>query len=258
MSLFSDDDLPAFRLRLAKGVAGQAELTDKFLLGQIVAAERDIARQLKVFLEPTAIFPYEPSEDEIEALEGKPYHKEPGYDYDPDFFQADSWGYIVLLSRPAISVSRIRMAYPSPHQTFYEIPIDWVRLDKKAGHIRLVPASSAFTAPLSAFIMQAMGGGRSIPFMIQVNYVAGLKDAKADWPDLVEVILKQATLSIIESEWRPTSGSISADGLSQSESFNPEKMRSVINEKLFGPKGSNGGLWTAIHGIGGSMLGVAM
>ena len=53
----------------------------------------------------------------------------------------------------------------------------------------------------------------------------------------------------------PQSASISADGLSQSNSFNYKAWQDDINETLFGPKGSNGGLFTSIHGINGSVLG---
>jgi len=53
----------------------------------------------------------------------------------------------------------------------------------------------------------------------------------------------------------PNSASISADGLSQSLSVDMEKYRGAIEATLFGPKGSNGGLMTAIHGIRLGMLG---
>lgn len=254
MSLFTADHVASFKARCARAM-DVAGLTDEYLLGQLKIAERDIGRRLRVPLEPTTIFPHEPSDEEIAALDGKPYLEEPGYDYDADFFRADSWGYLVLSSRPLISVDWIKFAYPQPDQTVWEIPEQWIRLDKKAGQVRLVPAAQTITAPLSVFMMQVMGGGGTIPFMIHVKYVAGLKDAHGDWPDLIDVIYKQAILLMIEDEFRPTSGSISADGLSQSESFDPEKMRGVIEEKLFGPKGSNGGLWSAIHGIVGSSLG---
>ncbi len=91
--------------------------------------------------------------------------------------------------------------------------------------------------------------------MIQVKYVAGLKDAKNDYPDLVDVILKQAALKVLEGNFLPSSGSISGDGLSQSISFDASKYRELIQETLMGPKGSNGGLWTAIHGIVSGVLG---
>lgn len=262
MSLFSSDDLEAFRadrlLLAMQSYAPDVTLSDAYLLQQIQASEADIARRLKALLEPTTIFPYEPTEAEIEALDDAPYEEEPGYDYDPEFFRAERWGYIVTRHKPIIGVDFVRMSYPNPTAAFYTIPADWLRLDKKYGHIRMVPASSAFTAPLGAFIMQALSGGSSIPSMIQVKYRAGIQNAKTDpkWADLIDVILKQAVLNIIEGSYLPQSGSISADGLSQSTSFDVQKYRETIDYKLFGPKGSNGGLWTSIHGIVGTMAGV--
>lgn len=262
MSLFDTADVAAFKsdrlLLAASTYFPDVTLSDAFLLQQLRAAEAEVAQQLKVFLEPTTIFPYEPTTAEIDALDGKPYAEEPGYDYDADFFRADSWGYLVTRSKPIISIEFVRMAYPDPYKQFYAIPNDWLRPDKKYGTIRMVPASSSFTAPLSAFMMQALGGGRSIPSMIQVKYVAGLKDVKTDprWASLLDVIYKKAVLKIIEGAFLPQSGSISADGLSQSLSVDASKYRDQINETMFGPKGSNGGLWTAIHGVVGTVAGV--
>ncbi|WP_163333495.1 hypothetical protein, partial [Klebsiella aerogenes] len=66
---------------------------------------------------------------------------------------------------------------------------------------------------------------------------------------------KTASLKIIEDAFLPSSGSISADGLSQSISFEAEQHADAIQRVLHGPKGSNGGLMTAIHGIRLGFLG---
>lgn len=259
MSIFCTGDLTAIRqdsLMLAAAYnPALANMSDTALMNRLMIAEADIARKLKVRLEPTVIFPYPPTEAEITALDGKPWDEEPGYDYDPDFFQGDSWGFIVLNERPVSSVEFVRFAYPSPSQTFYAIPHEWIRLDKKSGQIRLVPVGQSFTAPLNAFIMQALGGGRSVPYMLQVKYTSGLTDVKKKWPDLVDVIIKSAVLSAIKSAFQPQSGSISADGLSQSLTVDMAKYSETIDEALNGPKGSNAGLWTAIHGLPGTSFG---
>lgn len=263
MSLFSSADLAKFKtdrlLRAAQTYWPGVELSDDYLLMQLQAAEAHIGHELRVFLEPTTIFPYEPSEDEISALQG-PYAEEPGYDYDPEFFGPGRWGYIVTRQRPIVSVEFIRFAYPSPQQTFYAIPSEWIRLDKKHGQINLVPAAAGFTAPLNAFMLQAVGGGAMIPFMLQVKYVAGLQNVKTDprWADLLDVIFKQAVLNVLDDNFTPQSGSISADGLSQSMSMDSDKYRDSIEVRLWGPKGSNGGLWTSIHGIGIGIAGVTV
>lgn len=268
MSLFTEADVADFKadcLMAAMseyfpapgGGCSRGSPSDKALLRQLHAAEAEVAHSLNVFLEPTTVFPYEPTEEEVAALQGQPWAEEPGYDYDPDFFQADSWGYLVLRQKPIISIEYVRLAYPSPAQQFFAIPHDWLRPDKKYGTIRMVPASQSFNAPLGAFIMQALGGGRGVPSMIQVKYVAGLKDAKTDpkWADLIDVIYKLATLKVLNGLFRAQSESISADGLSQSRSFDGSKHREMIDEALFGPKGSNGGLNRAIHGVGSTIAG---
>ncbi|MDP3327194.1 hypothetical protein [Parvibaculum sp.] len=262
MSLFTNADVAAFRAdRLASIISTyfpSVTWSDAYLLQQIQAAEKDVSRKLKVKLEPTAVFPYPPSDEEIAALDGKPYLDEPGYDYDPEFFRAERWGYIVTRHKPIISVEEVRLAYPSPSQTVYRIPDDWLRLDRKYGQIRMVPASSAFVAPLGAFIMQALGGGHTIPSMIQVKYTVGLENAVTEWPDLIDVIMKSAVLRLIKGGFFPGSESISADGLTQSRTVKIEDFEKPIEEALFGPKGSNGGLWTAIHGIPMGIVGVVV
>lgn len=230
------------------------DLSDDYIYGKLLAAEAAIARTLRVHIEPTVILPTGYEQAEVDALpEGTAWDEEPPYDYDPEFFMGERWGYIVTRQHPIISVDYIEFAYPAPTNTVYRIPHDWIRLDKKYGHIRLVPASQAFSMPLGAFLMQAIGGGRTIPHMIRVRYTAGLgKDAgevMSNWPDLIDVIKKQAVLGIIKDTFVPTSGSISADGLSQSMGTDLMKYQDVIDHALFGPKGSNGGLQAAIHGI---------
>jgi hypothetical protein len=262
MSLFDKSDVDAFRCDRLVAALGtympEVTLSDDYVLESLQAAEAEVAHLLKVFLEPTVIFPYEPTSDEITALGAMPYAEEPGYDYDAGFFQGERWGYIVTRARPIISVEYIRLSYPNPTATFYTIPHDWLRLDKKYGHIRMVPASAGFTAPLGAFVMQALGGGTTIPSMIQVKYTAGLTNVKSDpkWADLRGVIKKSAALRILEGAFLPQSGSISADGLSQSLNIDLSKYRDSVNLSLFGPEGSNGGLWTTIHGVVMSAAGV--
>ena len=260
MSLFNEADAESLRrdrvVLVAKNYLGKVDFSDDFLLGKIIAAEADVARQLKAPLEPTTIFPYAPSEAEIAGLDGKPWMEEPGYDYDPEFFQANRFGYIITRQRPIVSVEFVRFAYPSPQNQVFAIPNDWLRIDKKYGHVRLVPAGTAFAAPLGAFLLQALGGGSTIPAMIQVKYVAGLTDARKSWPDLIDVILKKAVLGLLGDAFVPGSASVSADGLSRSVAVDLAKYEEIVAQKLFGPKGSNGGLWTAIHGVGGTVLGV--
>lgn len=226
-------------------------IDNSYLQGKLLTAEAKAQRELRVFFAPTVMLPEEATQDEIDALElaGTRYAQEPAYDYDPGFFHGESWGFIQTRQKPLISVQSIKLRYPMPTMSVFDVPNDWLRLDRKYGHIRLVPGAMQFSAPLAVFVMPALGGGRFVPNMIQVRYTAGLRNAAAEYPDLIDLIYKMAAVSIIEDAMMPASGSISADGLSQSISNDVSKYQDVIDRLLNGPPGSNGGLRTAIHGI---------
>jgi hypothetical protein len=218
-------------------------ISDDYLLSKLKAAEADASRQLRIYFEPTIIIPDDASQSEIDALEAAStrYAQEAAYDYDSHFFSGERWGYIVTKEKPIISVQSIKFAYPAPTNQIFSIPDSWIRLDKKFGHIRLVPASQSFSAPLSAFIMQALGGGRTVPFMIHVRYTAGLSNPVQNYPDLVDLVKKMAIMRIMQDAFLPQSGSISSDGLSQSMSVDLQKWHDGIEDKL-------DALRDAIHG----------
>lgn len=245
------DELRRDRLVLAaKGSMPAIKVSDDFLWDKLRAAESEMAHELRVPLVPTHFFPDVPTPDEIAALDGEPWAIDPGYDYAPtDFAYNDKWGMIRLRNKPLHRVTRVRFAYPGGPTAHYDLPLDWVRADKKYGQIQFVPSSTAFAAPLNAFVMQAIGQGRTIPLAIQVSYVAGLDDVATNYPELLDAIVKKAAVKIVEDLFLPQSGSISADGLSQSVSVDMDKHRDTIDRILFGGKGSNGGLMTAIHGV---------
>jgi hypothetical protein len=230
-------------------------LSDDYIWEKVRAAENETGRDLRVPLVPTQFFPLTPTPAQIAALPaGMPWAIDPPQDYDPDFFQGERWGFMVLRNKPVIVVQEVEFVYPAPTYGVYTFPLDWIRLDAKYAQIRFVPASSAFTAPLNAFLLQALGGGRTIPFAFNVTYQAGI-NAWQDFPQLIDLIKRRAVLKIIEDFFLPTSGSISADGLSQSLSITMEGYRDMIQATLYGPKGMNGGLMTAIHGIRMASLG---
>lgn len=240
MSLFPDMSAAVWALRqdrlmLARQALGSVDaLSDEYLYGQLLAAQADIERRLRVFAEPVEVLPEGATQAERDALDdaGTRWVEEPGYDLEPDFFRGDSWGYIVTRHRPLIAVHSIRFVYPQPFVSVFEVPASWIRLDRKYGHIRLVPGAQAFAAPLSAWVMQVMGGGGTVPHMIQVRYRAGLEHAERDYPDLLDIIQKAAVLRMLEDAFPPQSGSISADGLSRSTSIDAAKYHEQIDTRL--------------------------
>lgn len=226
------------------------EMGEDYLWDKLRAAESEIGHTLRVPLGPTTFFPSQPTQEQIDALGGGAWGVDPGYDYSPEAFGfSDKWGMLKMRNKPLISVSRVRFAYPGGSGSSYDLPLDWLRMDKKYGTVQFVPSSTAFVAPLNAFVMQAIGNGRTIPLAIQVTYVAGLSNAAAEYPELLDVVMKKASLKIMEDAFLPQSGSISADGLSQSMSVDMDKHHDTIDRILNGGKGSNGGLMAAIHGV---------
>lgn len=215
-------------------LAPRAEITDELLLAKLIAAEASLSRELRVWFTPREVLPWSAAQAEIDALQdaGKTVEFEPGYDYSPDFYDGDSWGRLELRQVQVIDVHKIEFVYPSMQQGLYSIPADWIRVDKKYGSISLVPTNATVVLPLNNFILTVLGGGRSVPLMLQVRYSAGLQNAARDWPDLVDVIKKDAMLRVIDDLWLPGSGSTSADGLSQSLSWDADKYREAIGKKV--------------------------
>ncbi len=233
----------------AAGVLQDVKISDDYIWNKVRAAESDISHRLRVPLVPTRFFPLQPTQEQIDALDGMAWALEPAYDYTPDMFMFEKWGYFVTRQRPIVSVEKMVFAYPSTTDGWMQIPNDWIRVDAKYGHIRLVPSSPAVFTTMNAFIMTALAGSRSIPFMIQLEYTAGLTDVADTYPELIDAIKKQAIVKIVSEAYLPQSGSISADGLSQSLSVDVSKYQESIDNIIDGAPGANGGLQSRINGI---------
>lgn len=222
---------------IAQSYLPDVKYDDEFILNQIVVAEAYIQRQLGVYLTPREMVPMglvKQQQAEIAALEaaGAIIEYEPGYDYDPKMFQGNTWGLIELRQKPILKIHSVTFDYPAPNQTLFTIPNDWIRADAKYGRFNLVPVQNALELPLNAFILAALGGGRTVPLMLQVRYRAGIENAAKTYPDVLDIILKEAVLSIVEDALLPTSASTSVDGLSQSLSFDAAKYRDLIDARL--------------------------
>lgn len=224
-------EMRADRLLLAGGTYFKSSaLTDDFIYGKLISAEADAARRLRVFFEPTIIFSGDPSADEITAAGSTPWVEESAYDYEPELWNTEDWGYLVLRNKLISSIASVEFTYPLPAAGSFRIPDNWIRVDKKAGHVRFVPAAaSAMSGAFGAMIMSMMAGGRIVPQMVKVRYVAGMVNAARDYPDLVDLIKKMAVLRIVNDAFVPQSGSISADGLSKSFSADVDKFATGVD-----------------------------
>lgn len=244
------DELRRDRLvSAASGVMQDIVVSDEYLWDKIRAAESEIAHTLRVPLVPTRYFPKQPTQQQIDDLQGMAWEIEIGTDYTPQFFEGDRWGFIVTRQKPIISVDHLQMAYPAQGGAFFVIPNEWLNFDAKYGQIRIVPGTNAVMTMMSGFLMTSMSGGRLIPSMVQLTYTAGLANVETTYPELLDAIKKTAILKVVEDAFLPQSGTISGDGLSQSISVDATLYAAVIDNILNGPKGSNAGLMSKIHGI---------
>jgi hypothetical protein len=207
-------------------------LSDDTIWLKMVAAEAEVQRKLGVYLSPIEIFPSEPTPDELTALNGARYLVEPGYDLPPDFFAQGQFGFFTLRERPVISIAEIKLKYPNQGGASFTIPQEWIRLDNKYGQVSLFPSAISVTAPLSIFVMQAMGSGFNVPHMIRVRYTAGLSNTSEFFPDVVDLVRRVAVLRLLHDSVLPQSGSISGDGLSESISTDMDKLQGATDDMI--------------------------
>ena len=229
MSVFADpeaivaelinDRLMAVARRYWPGV----ELSEPYILGQLQVAERAVESDLHCFLEPVEVLPYGATQAERDAFDNavddaeppKPaprrWVEEPGYDLTPEFWRPDNYGFTVLRHAPVIAVHSVRLVYPRPAATVWDVPEDWFRIDKKPGYLRLFPTGGAMLAPLAGYLGPMMLAGATIPQMIQVRYVSGLTNCARDWPQILDLIKKTSVMTILMDQFLPQSGSQSIE-----------------------------------------------
>lgn len=232
----------------AAGVLQDVKVSDDYLWDKVRAAESELAHQLRVPFVPTRFFPKQPTQEQIDALDGQAWEVESAPDYEAQMFAGDRWGYIVTRQKPLIAVHLMRFVYPTENNGFFNIPLQWLSLDKKYGHIRIVPTSNGVLTGLAGMVMMNLAGGRTIPSMVHLEYDAGLTDVEANWPELLDCIKKTAVLKVVADAYLPQSGSISADGLSESISVDMTKYHESVDHIINGVNG-NGGLMARLHGI---------
>ena len=235
---------------LANSIMPDLQVSDDYIWDKLRAAEAHVAHALRVPLAPTRFFPRTPTPEQIAALPaGLPWDVDPAYDYDPANYTGDKWGMILTRQKPIQSIIGMKFVYPSPQQTIIDVPMDWIRHDPRYGQVQIVPTGTAYQTLLGGMFLSQFSGGRQLPFTVELEYIAGLANAARDYPDLLDAIQKMAVVKIVEDGFMPQSGSISADGLSQSLSVDVSKYQEGVDTILNGPAGSNGGLMARIHGV---------
>jgi hypothetical protein len=239
LAQFRDDQLPLLQANFPLPVAP----SDGLLTRKFEAAESELQRKLGVYLTPTMIFGgADPTDDDIAALGDMPYAVESGYDMTPDFFSIGQWGTLMLRSRPVKSIASMKFIYPTMNAMVVDMPTSWIQLDKRMGLINVVPGPGGLNIPLNIFSMQAMNQGVNVPNMIRVQYVAGIDPTHFMYVDVQDVCMRLVALRLLKDTFTPQSGSISADGLSQSQSVDLAKFAEGVENdiqdmrnKLLGP-----------------------
>jgi hypothetical protein len=222
-------------LKLATTHLAGVSISDDECWKHLKAAEAEAERVLRTWLAPREVIPDHPDYDaEAAAAQaaGQRVHRDPGYDWGPHMMRGDKWALIEVRHRPLLSITYARFSYPSPLTGIAELPPDWFRIDSRAGTAQIVWSSSPNQFALNSFILSALSAGRLVPFMLHIRYRAGLANATDALPDLPSLVMRLATVHVVEDLLLPQSGSISADGLSRSLSMEASKHRDEVEDKL--------------------------
>ena len=199
---------------------GSVSVSDGFLWARLMWAEAHIAHVFRAPMRPTTFFPVQPTPEQVAALDGEPWDVDPPYELDPHDVQYGGTRTLKLRQVPVIAVQRVDMVYPGQQAPGYSFPLEWLRLDAKYGQLQIVPIGSQFgvAVPSAGLALAAMAGGAVIPQVFHVTYRAGLQNLSTNYPDLVDIALRLMCIGVLRTRVPPQSGSINADGLSQSVS----------------------------------------
>jgi len=249
-ALFPDRTAAAIELRedrLNGPLFSGSAFSPRHLERMIASAEGEAERHLRVFFGPVSVLPAHATTAEREALDaaGTRWIVDPGYALEPGFLQGDRWGLLQLRHRPVSVVHKMEFVYPPPTGSIFTVPAGWIQLDQHAGDINIVPTVGSVALPLPVMLM--MTGGRTVPHLIQVRYTAGILNPQRDYPELSDLVMQIAAIKVLKALMLPGSGSVSADGLSQSRNVAIADYQGDIDERIES-------LRQAIHGVTMSCL----
>lgn len=206
------------------------------LWNSVLAAEAEVARKLGgVSLEPVEIFSVaQPTAQELVELNGAPFLVETGYDMEGGMLGTFQWTCIQLRQRPVLAIRSVKIVYPTISTPIYDVPLDWIYIDSKAGLLEFTPKPTP--AGMAPSIMGAamMARGAQVPQMVRIRYQAGLTPKHPCMPEIKDLIMRAAMARHLK--FAPQSSSISADGLSQSKSFSLDTYTKAIDAELSGLK----------------------
>lgn len=141
-----------------------------------------------------------------------------------DYYREDFQHYMhtQLYNQPVVSVQRIRLVLPG-NRTLYEIPSDWISLDKDTGLVRVAAGLTRALQPTSSGLLPSLSTARNVPDVIRVDYTAGFDgDVPAEIVEVVGMMASFGPLLLagdLIGAPNTSSSSIGIDGLSQSVSL---------------------------------------
>lgn len=214
----------------------------------LLAAEGEAARKLGVSLEPVEVFPMTPpTPEELAELGGKPFAVDPGYEMEGGWLGSFQWASLQLRRTPLIKVHSIKLVYPTVSQPIYDVPLDWIYPDHKAGILQFTPKPTASGIAPSIIGANLMSRGATVPQMVRVRYSAGLTPDHPRMGEIIDLVMRMAVLKQMKKAFLPTSTSISADGMSQSKSLDMDKYSAAIDDELADLRESiRGPLWSVL------------
>lgn len=140
-----------------------------------------------------------------------------------DYYRDDyeQFTLIQLDNYPVIDVEEFRVQYPTG-QNVIVWPKTWIRLDKAAGHVRVVPTSGTLSQILigqgGSYLPAIYNGMTHLPDLFELDYIAGFEAIPSDILDLVGMFASLGPFHIF-GDLIAGAGianiSLSIDGLSQ-------------------------------------------
>lgn len=167
-----------------------------------------------------------------------------------DFYirEYENYGFLQLRNRPIVSVAKYALEYPAGEDVV-DFPTEWLRIDRWAGQVQILPARGTFTQQLvsagGGFLPLVFGGSDYIPDIIRVEYTAGFvlgregPNNEFGLPDAIkEVVGMKAAFGPFNSAGDLIVGagiaqkSLSIDGLSQSVATTASATNSGFGSRL--------------------------
>ncbi len=153
--------------------------------------------------------------------------EESAYDYTDDLFRPNGFPRIPLTWKPVRSLTQVVFTWPGWFK-IWQVPPDWLKLDRKFGWFDIVPTSGpAVIMTFAGWLLGMLAGGRGAPQSIMVDYVTGFTPdlLAAQHQNLLKGIRLRTILSVfgiasaIAAPKGVQSQSLGLDGLSRSQGW---------------------------------------